>query len=81
MHICVAGENSLIIYFGEHSSTESSVEISAEISAQVQHAVQLIRRDLHALIIDLIPSYASLLVIYDLHKTDHHQFATGYARP
>jgi len=72
MHICVAGENSLIIYFGEHSSTESSVEISAEISAQVQHAVQLIRRDLHALIIDLIPSYASLLVIYDLHKTDHH---------
>lgn len=72
MHISVAGENALIIYFGGSSGAEASVEISAEISAQVQHAVALIRRDLHHLLIDLIPSYASVLVIYDLHKTDHH---------
>jgi KipI family sensor histidine kinase inhibitor len=72
MHISVAGENALIIYFGEPSGAEDRVEISAEIAAQVQHAAALIRRDLRPLLIDLIPSYASLLVIYDLHKTDHH---------
>ncbi|MFT6915523.1 MAG: KipI family sensor histidine kinase inhibitor [Motiliproteus sp.] len=72
MHISVAGENALIIYFGESSDTETAVGISSEIAAQVQHAAALIRRDLHHLLIDLVPSYASLLVIYDLHKTDHH---------
>ncbi|MEH6470980.1 MAG: 5-oxoprolinase subunit PxpB [Halopseudomonas sp.] len=64
MKISVAGENSLIIYFGEQTSPE--------VSAKVQHAVSIIRRDLHEQIIDLVPSYASLLVIYDLLKTDHH---------
>ena len=68
MQIFIAGENALIIYFSDPNSSK----VSAEVSAKVQHAVSLIRRDLHALIIDLVPSYASLLVIYDLHKTDHH---------
>ena len=64
MQISVAGENALIIYFGEQTSPE--------VSAQVQQAVGIIRRELHQQIIDLVPSYASLLVIYDLMKTDHH---------
>ncbi|RDE22560.1 allophanate hydrolase subunit 1 [Motiliproteus coralliicola] len=64
MQISVAGENALIIYFGEQTSPE--------VSAKVQQAVEIIRRDLHELIVDLVPSYASLLVIYDLMKTDHH---------
>ena len=64
MQISVAGENALIIYFGEQTSPE--------VSAKVQHAVDIIRRDLHDVIVDLVPSYASLLVIYDLLKTDHH---------
>tara|TARA_R110002167_G_scaffold14301_4_gene58239 strand:+ start:864 stop:1592 length:729 start_codon:yes stop_codon:yes gene_type:complete len=68
MQISIAGENALIIYFSDPNSSA----VSAEVSASVQHAVSLIRRDLHPLIIDLVPSYASLLVIYDLHKTDHH---------
>ncbi|MEH6649426.1 MAG: 5-oxoprolinase subunit PxpB [Motiliproteus sp.] len=68
MQISIAGENALIIYFGDPNSSD----VSAEISAQVQHAVNIIRRDLHQVIIDLVPSYASLLVIYDLHQTDHH---------
>ncbi len=88
MKISVAGENALIIYFSEPASpgdgsggstgdstgnsTVGSTEISSAISAQVQQAVTIIRRQLDPLLIDLIPSYASLLVIYDLHKTDHH---------
>jgi KipI family sensor histidine kinase inhibitor len=63
MNITIAGENSLIIYFGE--------EVSPEISAKVQQAVHRLQ-NLQDVIIDLVPSYASLLVIYDLFQTDLH---------
>ena len=49
MQISIAGENALIIYFGDPDSSEVSVEISA----QIQHAVHIIRRDLHDVVIDL----------------------------
>ena len=64
MNIVVAGENSLIIYFGE--------EASPAVSARVQHAVHLLQLSLGDVLIDLVPSYASLLVIYDLFRTDIH---------
>jgi KipI family sensor histidine kinase inhibitor len=64
MNISVAGENSLIIYFGE--------ETSPIISARVQHAVHLLEEALGSVLIDMVPSYASLLVIYDLFRTDIH---------
>ncbi|MBT00422.1 MAG: allophanate hydrolase [Oceanospirillaceae bacterium] len=63
MRIEVAGENALIAYFGE--------ETDPRISAQVQHAVAETERLLGSAIIDLVPSYASLLVIYDPFQTDH----------
>ncbi|MEZ5480208.1 MAG: 5-oxoprolinase subunit PxpB [Thiolinea sp.] len=59
----VAGENALILYFGEHTSPL--------ISAQVQQAGQLLEQALGDCLIDLIPSYASLLVIYDPLRCDH----------
>lgn len=65
MKIVAAGENSLILYFAE--------EFSPEISDRVQHAVYQLEREFPGVLIDLVPSYASLLVIYDLHKVD---FAT-----
>lgn len=63
MKICVAGENSLIIYFGD--------KINPDISAQVEQACERLRASCADLIIDLVPSYASLLVIYNLYKIDY----------
>ena len=64
MNISVAGENSLMIYFGE--------ETSPIVSARVQHAVHLLEQAFGSVLIDMVPSYASLLVIYDLFRTDIH---------
>ena len=69
LNIEVAGENALIIYFADHASSD--------ISAKVQQAEQLIRREmkdsLSEELIDLIPSYASLMVMFNLITTDYQQ--------
>lgn len=78
MNITVAGENSLIIYFGEHQSFQDQssqyqyIEVSTEILNQVQQAVLILTDSLGELLVDLVPSYASLLVIYNLYRTDLH---------
>ncbi|WP_426415050.1 5-oxoprolinase subunit PxpB [Aestuariirhabdus sp. LZHN29] len=63
MRIEVAGESALIVYFGSLATPE--------VSAQVQQAAQALRLSLGRLLVDLVPSYASLLVIYDPLQTDH----------
>lgn len=63
MKIEVAGENSLILYFGDTTDPR--------ISAQVQAAVGATERLLGDSLIDLVPSYASLLVIYNPYLIDH----------
>ncbi|WP_255487289.1 5-oxoprolinase subunit PxpB [Oceanospirillum sediminis] len=63
LDIRVAGENALIIYFGEQTSPE--------VSARVQQAVSVLQNELADELIDMVPSYASLLVIYNLMVTDH----------
>ncbi|MGB0847983.1 MAG: 5-oxoprolinase subunit PxpB [Thiolinea sp.] len=63
MRIEVAGENALIIYFAE--------ETSPEVSAQIQQAAIGLEQMLGDKLVDLIPSYASLLVIYDALRCDH----------
>ncbi|MDG1818736.1 MAG: 5-oxoprolinase subunit PxpB [Porticoccaceae bacterium] len=62
--ISIAAENALIVYFSDHPS--------AATSAEVAHTVQKLTTYLGATLIDLVPSYASLLVIFDPFKTDHH---------
>jgi|TARA_B110000977_G_C11075691_1_gene491099 KipI family sensor histidine kinase inhibitor len=62
-YIQVAGENSVVIYFGDVAS--------AEISAQVQQCADLTDSELGAALIDIVPSYASLLVIYNVLEIDH----------
>ncbi len=57
MKIEVAGENSLILYFGDTTAPE--------ISAQVQQASQKLTTVLGDYIIDQVTSYASLLLIFD----------------
>ncbi len=57
MRIEVAGENSLILYFGETTAPE--------ISAKVQRASKKLSAALGDVIIDQVTSYASLLLIFD----------------
>ncbi len=63
MRVEVAGESALIIYFGEHGQPG--------VAAAVASAAQQLREELGYRLIDLEPSYASLLVIYDPFRTDH----------
>ncbi|ARN72851.1 5-oxoprolinase subunit PxpB [Oceanicoccus sagamiensis] len=68
MKIELAGENALIIYFGDELYSGSA---SPDIAARVQAATAAIAGALQPVLIDLIPSYASLTVIYNALKTDH----------
>jgi KipI family sensor histidine kinase inhibitor len=63
MKIEIAGQNAFIVYFAEQTS--------AEVSAQIQAAVSRIRATMQDDLIDLVPSYASLLVIFDIDRGDH----------
>jgi KipI family sensor histidine kinase inhibitor len=70
----VAGENALILYFADHEHVKDNTAalVSEEISSNVQQAAQLIQQHLSADIVDLIPSYASILVMFNLLEIDHH---------
>ena len=63
MRIETAGQNAFIVYFAEQTS--------AAVSAQIQAAVTNINATMRDNIVDLVPSYASLLVIYDQDRSDH----------
>ena len=63
MRLYTAGENALILYLG--------AETSLEVSARVQAAARAVEAVLGDDLIDLVPSYASLLIIYDPFRTDH----------
>ncbi|WP_339337970.1 5-oxoprolinase subunit PxpB [uncultured Oceanicoccus sp.] len=68
MRIALAGENALIIYFDEAGF---SAQASPEVAARVQVATVAVSAALDSVLIDLIPSYASLTLIFDALKTDH----------
>jgi KipI family sensor histidine kinase inhibitor len=63
MRICNAGEDALIVYLGEETNPQTSQAVQTA-SAAITAALG---RDL----VDLVPSYASILVIYKLLRTDH----------
>ena len=62
--ISVAGENALIVYFGKQPN--------AVIAQQIAQTTAYLRQSIGTVLIDLVPSYASLLVIYNPLETDHH---------
>jgi len=62
LNIEIAGQDAFIVYFGE--------ETSPAVSAKIQIAVDRIQAQMADIIVDLVPSYASLLVIYDLNRSD-----------
>ena len=61
--ITVAGENSVIVYFSERPCTRTS-SLIASTAEQLNIA-------LASKIIDLVPSYTSLLVVYDVIQIDY----------
>ncbi len=65
MKIEVAGQDAFIVYFADQTSPT--------VSAMIQHAVANIRAQLPDIVVDLVPSYASLLVIYDIDQCDHFE--------
>lgn len=69
MRIELAGDNALIAYFGDSASPD--------VSAAVQQAATRIEAQLGDALIDQVPSYASLLIIYNPLQTD--QLAVRHA--
>lgn len=63
--LTVAGENALMLYFEQ--------QINPGVAAQVQKACELIRQALADDIIDLLPSYASVMIVFNALKTDLYQ--------
>ena len=63
MELHSAGEDAIMLYLGE--------ETSPEVAARVQSAATAVAEALGDDLIDLVPSYASLLIIYDPMQTDH----------
>ncbi|MCX2976092.1 5-oxoprolinase subunit PxpB [Candidatus Marimicrobium litorale] len=63
MKLQVAGENSLILYLGKDADEATS--------ARVQAAVATIEMTLGDRLLDLVPSYASILILFDLQSVDH----------
>ena len=66
-HIEIASEYSYIVYFGDPDSSQISPEVSAIIVATCEQ----IKQRFSVRLIDLVASYASVLVIYDTHLCDH----------
>ena len=58
-----AGENAMMLYLGE--------ETSPDVAARVQAATAAVELAMGDDLVDLVPSYASLLIIYNPMTTDH----------
>jgi KipI family sensor histidine kinase inhibitor len=63
MELHSVGENAMMLYLGERASPE--------VSARVQAAARTVEAALGDDLVDLVPSYASLLILYDPMTTDH----------
>ena len=63
MRVEVAGENALIVYVGEHGAPG--------VASQVEQLSRLLREEMGDQLVDLVPSYASVLIIFDLFRCDH----------
>lgn len=65
MEIEIAGSNALIVYFSQ--------QIDAQAAARVAQLAQTLNAAQHPWLIDLVPSYSSLLVVFEPQLADHLQ--------
>ncbi|WP_207308695.1 5-oxoprolinase subunit PxpB [Marinobacter caseinilyticus] len=68
MKIEAINENTCIVYLGD--------EIHEAIAEKVKQAVVSIRRSMADVVLDLVPSYTSVMVCFDLTKTDRFAMAS-----
>lgn len=66
MKICPVNENSIIIYFADIISTETADEIG--------RVLPLIQAELGEYLVDIVPSYTSVLVSFDLMAIEFRKF-------
>tara|TARA_R110001583_G_scaffold125319_3_gene276884 strand:+ start:6149 stop:6841 length:693 start_codon:yes stop_codon:yes gene_type:complete len=66
MKVHPVNENSVIIYFSD--------KVSLEIADKVSQAYQVLKADLESIIVDIIPSYTSILLSFNLRKTNLRDF-------
>ena len=64
--IKIAGENSIILYFGD--------DISSTLTDEIAFYTELIQHNLNTLLIDVVPSYTSLLLTYRLDSIEYEHF-------
>jgi KipI family sensor histidine kinase inhibitor len=62
----MAGENAIIIYFGDR--------VSSDLIEKISFYTQSLTDELAELIIDVVPSYTSLMVSYKLNLVNHEDF-------
>lgn len=62
--IAMAGENALMLYFSD--------QMSAAVSLRVLQATHALQQELADVLLDITPSYASLLLCYNPLLTDHY---------
>ena len=63
MKLRIVGEDALMVYFGD--------VVDAQTSARIQAATSAIQHVMGEDLIDLVPSYASVLILYNPLRTDH----------
>lgn len=66
LNIVAAGENAILIYFGG--------EIDGTLPQKIGQFAEQLKNTLADVVIDVIPSYTSLHVSYDLNKINHQVF-------
>lgn len=64
--IKLASENAIIIYFGD--------EVAPELAEKIAFYTQLLQQSLNELIIDVVPSYTSVMISYRIDKIDYDDF-------
>ena len=67
MKLRIVGEDALMVYLGSVVDTQTS--------AHVQTATDAIEQAMGEDLIDLVPSYASVLILFDPFRTDHRNVA------
>ncbi|MCH9646558.1 MAG: allophanate hydrolase subunit 1 [Proteobacteria bacterium] len=70
--VTLAGESSILIYFGD--------KIDARLPKNIANFANALKAEFSELIIDLTPAYTSLLVSYDLGKINYLKFAADVER-